>query len=44
MHTATEYLDRMKDGQRCHVDTAALAKLLVPLIPALLSIIEEAQQ
>lgn len=42
MHTATEYLDRMKDGRRCHVDTAALAKLLIPLVPAMLAIIQEA--
>lgn len=41
MHAATEYLDRMKDGRRCHVDTAALAKLLVPLVPAMLAIIQE---
>lgn len=41
MHAATEYLDRMKDGRRCHQDTAALAKVLVPLVPAMLAIIQE---
>jgi hypothetical protein len=42
LHAATEYLDRMKDGRRCHVDTAALAKLFIPLIPQMLAIVEEA--
>jgi len=42
LHAATEYLDRMKDGRRDHTDTAALAKLFTPLIPAMLAIIEEA--
>jgi hypothetical protein len=42
LHAATEYLDRMKDGRRCHVDNTVLAKLFVPLIPAMLAIIREA--
>lgn len=42
LHAATEYMDRMQDGRRCHVDTAALAKQLVPLVPAMLAIIQEA--
>jgi hypothetical protein len=42
LRAATEYLDRMKDGQRCPRDTAALAELFRPLIPAMLAIIKEA--
>lgn len=42
LHAATEYLDRIKDGRRCHVDTAALAKLFIPLVPHMLAIIEQA--
>lgn len=42
LHAATEYLDRMKDGRRCHVDTAALAKLFAPIVPHMLGVIEEA--
>lgn len=42
MHAATEHLERMKDGHRCHVDTAALAKLFRPLVPQMLAIIREA--
>lgn len=43
LHAATEYLDRMKDGKRCPSDTAALAKLFAPLVPAMLAVIEEAK-
>jgi hypothetical protein len=42
LHAATEYLDRVKDGQRCHVDTAVLAKLFAPLVPHMLAVIEQA--
>ena len=42
MQAATEYLERMKDNQRCHVDTAALAKLFRPLVPQMLALIREA--
>lgn len=42
LRSATEYLERMQDGKRCHVDTAALAKLFKPLVPAMLAIIREA--
>jgi hypothetical protein len=43
LRAATEYFERMKDNARCHQDTLALADLFVPLIPAMLSIIEEAR-
>jgi hypothetical protein len=43
LHAAAEYHDRLKDGHRCHQDTAALARLFVPLVPALLAVIEEAK-
>jgi hypothetical protein len=42
MQAATEYLERMKDGHRCHQDTAALAKLFRPIVPQLLAVIREA--
>lgn len=42
MKAASEYLERMQDGHRSHVDTAALAKLFRPLVPAMLAIIQEA--
>lgn len=42
LHAATNYLDLMKDGVRCPSDTAALAKLFAPLVPAMLAIIEQA--
>jgi hypothetical protein len=41
-HAATEYLDRMSDNRRCHNDTAALAELFTPLVPAMLAIIKQA--
>lgn len=41
-HAATEHLERIKDGKRCHVDTAVLAKLFAPLVPRMLAVIEEA--
>lgn len=44
LHAATDYLDRMKDGQRCHQDTASLAKLFTPLIPAMLAITLQADR
>lgn len=42
MQAATEYLERMKDGQRCHRDTAALAKLFRPIVPQMIALIREA--
>lgn len=44
LHAATEYLDRMKDGKRDHRDTAALASLFKPLIPAMLCVMREASE
>lgn len=37
----TEFLVRISDGRRCHIDTAILAKLFRPLIPAMQSIVAE---
>lgn len=42
LRAATDYFERMKDGQRDHTDTLALADLLRPLIPAMLCIVREA--
>lgn len=44
LRAATEYLDRMKDGVRDHRDTAALATLFKPLIPAMLCVMREAAE
>lgn len=32
---------RLRDGKRCHVDTAVLAKLFRPLIPQMQAIVDE---
>ena len=42
LKAASEYYERMQDGDRNHIDTAALAKLFKPLVPAMLCIIREA--
>ncbi|MBY8333146.1 hypothetical protein [Qipengyuania pacifica] len=39
--TVAEYLQRLADGKRCHVDTAVLAKLFRPLIPQMQAIVDE---
>lgn len=39
--TVAEYLERIRDGKRCHVDTAVLAKLFRPLIPQMQAIVDE---
>lgn len=44
LRAATEYVERMQDGRRDHVDTLALADLFRPLIPAMLCVIEEANK
>lgn len=44
LHAATDYLDRMRDGHRDHRDTAAIAALFRPLVPAMLAIIDEANR
>lgn len=42
--TVPEYLNRLADGQRCHVDTMELAMLFRPLIPQLQQIVNEADR
>ncbi|MFS0771065.1 hypothetical protein [Sphingomonas sp. 1P08PE] len=37
----TEFLRRIQDGRRCHIDTAVLAELFRPLIPAMQGIVDE---
>lgn len=41
MGAAAEYLERIRDLKRCHVDTAILAKLFRPLIPQMQAIVDE---
>jgi len=43
-HISGDWLDRLRDGIRCHNDTSALAKSLRPLAAKLLSICEEADR
>lgn len=43
-HTLAEYIDRMRDGRRCHNDTLAMAVLFRPLIPQLAAIVAEADE
>jgi hypothetical protein len=40
-HTLAEFLDRIRDGRRCHVDTAVLAALFRQLIPQMQAIVDE---
>jgi hypothetical protein len=40
-HTLAEFLDRIRDGRRCHVDTAVLASLFRELIPQMQAIVDE---
>lgn len=39
--TVAEYLQRLSDGKRCHIDTAVLAELFRPLIPQMQAIVDE---
>lgn len=39
--TVAEYLERLRDGKRCHVDTAVLAQLFRPLIPQMQAIVDQ---
>ena len=39
--TVAEYLQRIADGKRCHVDTAVLAELFRPLLPQMQAIVDE---
>ncbi len=41
-HTLAELIDRLRDGKRCHVDTAVLAALFRHLIPQMQAVVDEA--
>ena len=43
-HVAGEWVDRLRDGNRCPKDTAALADKLKPLLTALTAVVNEAEQ
>lgn len=43
-HVAGDWVNRLRDGTRCHNDTVALAESLRPLLTALTAIVEEAEQ
>lgn len=40
-HSLAEFIDRLRDGKRCHVDTAVLAALFLELIPQMQAIVDE---
>jgi hypothetical protein len=40
-HTLAELIERLRDGKRCHVDTAVLAALFRHLIPQMQAIVDE---
>ena len=40
-HSLAEFLERLRDGKRCHVDTAVLAALFRQLIPQMQAIVDE---
>lgn len=40
-HALSEFLERLKDGKRCHIDTAFLAPLFREVIPQMEAIIKE---
>ncbi len=40
-HSLAEFIDRLRDGKRCHVDTAVLAALFRELIPQMQAIVDE---
>lgn len=40
-HTVTEFLKRLADGKRCHIDTAVLAELFRRLIPQMQAVVDE---
>lgn len=40
-HSLAEFIDRLRDGKRCHVDTAVLASLFRQLIPQMQAIVDE---
>lgn len=41
-HSVAELIDRLKDGHRCHVDTAILGALFRELIPQMQAVVDEA--
>lgn len=42
--SVAELIDRLRDGRRCHIDTAVLAELFRPLIPQMQAIVDEADR
>lgn len=40
-HTLAELIERLRDGKRCHVDTAVLASLFRSVIPQMQAIVDE---
>lgn len=40
-NTVTEFLKRLSDGKRCHLDTAVLAELFRRLIPQMQAVVDE---
>lgn len=42
--TVAEYLARIADGKRCHIDTAVLANLFRPIIPQMQAIVDESDR
>lgn len=40
-HTLAELIERLRDGKRCHVDTAVLAALFRQLIPQMQAVVDE---
>ncbi len=42
--SVAEYLSRLADGKRCHIDTGVLANLFRPLIPQMQAIVDEADR
>lgn len=43
-HVTGDWVERLRDGRRCHNDTIALATALRPLLSALQTVVEEADR
>lgn len=43
-HVAGDWVERLRDGNRCHNDTIAIAEALRPLLTALTAVVEEADR
>jgi hypothetical protein len=43
-HGLAELIERLRDGKRCHVDTAVLAALFRELIPQMQAVVDEADE